>query len=75
MPRLYLLCTLLLALAPLAVQAQEKRSASASSYLKRANARYAKGDIQGAIADFDIAITFDPLFATAYNNRAIAREK
>ena len=39
------------------------------------NERYAKGDIDGAIADFAIAIMTDPQFAMAYNNRGIARER
>ena len=64
--------TLLVILASATVYAQ--KSLSASSYFKRANDRYAKGDVDGAIADFDIAIIFDPQSAMAYNNRGVARE-
>ena len=70
MPRFLLIVTLLvLFCAP----AQGQASRSARSYFDRANERYSKGDLDGAIADFDVAITFDPSLARAYNNRGNAR--
>src|SRR5262249_54851399 len=48
-------------------------SATANSYLDRGNALAAKGKLEGAIADFDLAIAFDQNFARAYYNRAVAR--
>ena len=62
----------LLSLLPSAtVLAQSSRSASA--YNQRAVTRYVKGDIDGAIADFDIALKYDPSYANAYSNRGNAR--
>src|SRR5262249_36956208 len=49
-------------------------SHSAASYFNRAKERYARGDLDGAIADFDLAVTFDPRMALAYNNRGMARQ-
>jgi len=51
------------------VHAQVPNSA-ARTYVERGNERFAKKDIKGALADFDIAITFDPGYASAYYNRA-----
>jgi hypothetical protein len=51
---------MLLILVVTAATSQAQTSRSAVKYLERANDRYAKGDKEGAIADFDIAITFDP---------------
>ena len=48
-------------------------SGSAVTYNQRAIARYAKGDLAGAIEDLDIAIKFDPSYADAYNNRCALR--
>src|SRR5215470_5767950 len=61
-------------IASLPVWAQAQNSRVGASYFKRANQRFGKGDVEGAIADFDIAIMADPQFAMAYNNRGIARE-
>src|SRR5215468_5590598 len=55
------------------VQAQNSRAYSAASYLERGNAWMAKGEIERAIADYDLAIAFDSRSALAYYNRAIAR--
>jgi len=70
MQRFLLVVTLLLLVC---ATAHAQASGSARSYLDRANERYSKGDLDGAIADFDIAITFDPSLASAYNNRGNAR--
>ncbi|MBV9385239.1 MAG: serine protease [Chroococcidiopsidaceae cyanobacterium CP_BM_ER_R8_30] len=45
----------------------------ASAYYNRANARYERGDKQGAIRDYLQAIHLRPKFALAYNNLGKAR--
>ncbi len=60
---------------PVSAHAQVTHRASAASYLERGNAWAAKGEWERAIADFDLAIAFDPSFAGAYYNRAIARHR
>ena len=52
-----------------AATSQGQTSRSAVTYFNRAYDRYVKGDKGGAIADFDIAIKFDPRYAAAYYNR------
>src|SRR5882724_6191097 len=69
-PCLSALIILLLGFASLC-QAQTSRFAAA--YYNRGNERYKKGDLDGAIADFDAALTFDPSWALAYNMRGNAR--
>src|SRR5262249_50100047 len=39
----------------------------------RGAARYAQGDVAGALADFDRALQIDPLHGATYNNRGSAR--
>ena len=56
---------LLLAIGLLPAWAQAQNSRVGASYLKRANQRFAKGDDEGAIADFGVAIMADPQFAMA----------
>ena len=60
MPRFRLVITLILFFC---ATASAQASRSATSYFNRANERYEKGDLDGAIADFDVAITFDPRLA------------
>lgn len=48
---------------------QMTRSSAAATYYNRGNQRIRAGDLEGAIKDFDVALTFDPTFAAAYNNR------
>jgi tetratricopeptide (TPR) repeat protein len=54
-----------------ATEAQTSRSAEA--YMQRGNDSYARGEVKSAIADFGIAISFQPDLAIAYCNRGIAR--
>jgi tetratricopeptide (TPR) repeat protein len=46
---------------------------TADDFYLQANAKYKKGDLKGAITDFDQAIRLNPNFALAYNNRGNAR--
>ena len=45
---------------------------SAKSYLDRGNGRVLKGDLEGAIDDFGIAIKFEPGYTEAYYERGRA---
>src|SRR5262245_13150801 len=54
------------------VQAQSPRERSAASYFARGSDWQAHGELDRAIADFGIAITFNPRFARAYYFRARA---
>src|SRR5262245_55007789 len=63
---------LLLLFVGLATTSPGQTSRSAVAYFNRAHERYVKGDRRGAIADFDLAIKFDPRYAAAYYNRGIA---
>jgi tetratricopeptide (TPR) repeat protein len=63
---------LLLLLVGFPTTSRGQASRSAVTYFNRAHDRYLKGDNEGAIADFDIAIKFDPGYAQAYYNRGIA---
>src|SRR5215510_10623947 len=56
------------------VQAQSSRTSSSISYLERGNEWMAKGELDRAIADYDLAIAFNSRSAAAYNNRGIARQ-
>jgi tetratricopeptide (TPR) repeat protein len=47
---------------------------SAVAYHKSGIAKFQRGDVGGAIADYDRAIELDPKFVDAYNDRASARE-
>ena len=54
-------------------QAQGGREATGASYLDRGNSWFAKGEMDRAIADFNLAIEFDPNSANAYYNRGLVR--
>jgi tetratricopeptide (TPR) repeat protein len=50
----------------------DKSSADALAYHNRGEARWRKGDLDGAIADYSKAIELDPGLVQAYNGRARA---
>src|SRR6266545_3627431 len=54
--------------------AAAQTSAFASYYNNRGLAREAKGDLDGAIADFNRAIELDPKLAISYHNRGLAQK-
>src|SRR4029077_10182209 len=54
--------------------AAAQTSAFAPYYNKRGLAKEAKGDHDGAIADYNRAIELDPKYAGAYNNRGLAKK-
>src|SRR5215510_4810717 len=56
-------------------QAQTSRAASAASYLERGNSWLEKGELDRAIADYDLAIAFDSRVAVTYHNRCLARQR
>src|SRR5262245_48213345 len=56
-------------------RAQTSRAASAASYLERGNEWLAKGELDRAIADYDLAIAFDGRGVVAYHNRGLARHR
>ena len=53
--------------------AQQSRQRSAMEYYNRGNERQQKGDLQGALEDYTLALTFDANFALAWNNRGVVR--
>src|SRR5262245_34151933 len=63
---------ILLSPPPTEAQAPASRVKSAASYFARGNEWQAQREFDRAIADYDIAITFDPNFARAYYARARA---
>src|SRR6185436_1765049 len=54
--------------------AAAQTSAYAPSYNNRGLAKQAKGDLDGAIADFNRAIELDPKLAISYHNRGLAQK-
>src|SRR5882672_733369 len=58
--------TVVAVLAMFAAFASWKKSHTATAYYNRGIAKGAKGDLDGAIADYDRAIELDPRFAHAY---------
>src|SRR5436190_1400003 len=69
------LIVLLILSAASAAQTQTSRAASAASYLERGNEWMLKGELERAIADYDLAIAFDTNYSFAYFNRGLAREQ
>src|SRR5262245_55798717 len=53
----------------------QTRQLSASSYVERGNDWYKKGEFKRAMADLDIALTFDSRFAPAYVLRGLIRQR
>ena len=51
------------------VQAQTSRADSAASYIYRGNDWLTKGEVDLAIADYNLAIAFDPRSSVAFINR------
>src|SRR6266513_6475299 len=70
------LAALLLLFLVSVVAAQPTKSAprSAAGYLSRGNARWRKGNLDGAISDFTKAIELDPNSADAYYSRCAVRQ-
>ncbi len=56
-------------------RAQEIEPQNAYRYASRAYIRDAMGDLEGAIADYQIAIKIDPEDAVAHNNLGMLEEK
>ena len=50
------------------------QSSNVEALLEQGNAKYAKQDYRGAIADYNEAIRLNPTFAPAYNNRGNAKD-
>jgi tetratricopeptide (TPR) repeat protein len=71
--RCFMAAGLLLACLTVA-QAQTSRAVSAVSYLERGAEWAARGDLDRAITDFNLALAFDPRLAAAYNHRGVARQ-
>jgi tetratricopeptide (TPR) repeat protein len=67
---LILLCALFIVVWP----AQGQTPTTAADYVNRGDARQAKSDLDGAIADFSKAIEIEPRYAYAYINRGNARQ-
>ena len=53
----------------------ETTSKGAAAYNNRGSAKVNKGDVDGAIADFNRALQLDPKLAKAYMNRGIAKRE
>src|SRR5262244_388699 len=68
----YVAAWLLLA-SSVAAQTQASRAKTAASYFARGSEFQEHGEFDRAIADYDIAIAFDPRFERAYYARARAR--
>jgi Tfp pilus assembly protein PilF len=64
----------ILALLASGIQAQTSPTASATSDVERGNDWLAKGEVARAIADYDLALSFDPRLAQAYYHRGFARQ-
>src|SRR5262245_46066760 len=73
--RLILLAATLALLLSGGAVAQTSRANSAKSYVARGNEWMKKGEIERAIADYDVAIASDSRIADAYYNRGLARRR
>src|SRR5262245_20185793 len=73
--RLIFLTATLALLTSCGAAAQTSRADSAKSYVARGNEWMKKGEIERAIADYDLAIASDAMSAVAYYNRGVARSR
>ena len=69
-----LLILLLLSLPGMVAYGQDTQ-ASAKGHLNRGLALFQKGDLSGAIVEYNAAIEIDPRFTMAYNWRGLAQER
>ena len=67
------LSALIILLLSAASLCQAQTSRFAAAYYNRGNERLKKGDLDGAIADYDAALIFDSRWALAYNMPGSAR--
>src|SRR4030095_11212238 len=74
LPVPWALLVLLACLSPTQGDAQTPREISAASYVERATGFVTQGDFKRAVADFEIALQFDPRCANAYFGRGVARQ-
>jgi lipoprotein NlpI len=71
--RFALISVVVLLLAGLAVAPPVLAQSSASDWVNSGNAKYEKGDLDGAVADYSRAIEIDPKYAMAYFNRGVVK--
>ncbi|MBO0800716.1 MAG: tetratricopeptide repeat protein, partial [Blastocatellia bacterium] len=72
MQRYFLLVFCMITFNSAVVKAQNSRASSAASYVERGDDSLARGNLDWAIADYDLAIATDPGLPTAYLHRGEA---
>ena len=55
--------------------AGERNRAEARRHDQQGSSRFAKQELDGALAEFDTALRLDPGLASAYNNRGVVRHQ
>ena len=73
--RFAFISVVVLFLAGLAVAPPVLAQSSASDWVNSGNAKYKKGDLDGAVTDYSRAIEIDPKYAEAYINRGNAKSE